>query len=513
MKSAFGGMGERLVKFLIFMLFIGLLKHVADHIVRVCLEDELKDFGLYEFDYADFVLRHIINFFAVMMLEPIASRIASDEAIGQKKVVATRIRIAHVISFYGSIIAAAAVVLLQFAGHMEVVPKELFSPLKHKRFCDADSPYMCLWVHLLIRFFALPFRVVVVACAFPVFLGIHRVDLILWVFSIQSVLWVAGVLLSLYVFKIGLLGVAVSDLIASVAAYYMYKRALRSHRLKAALAEITSQDKENCSPPCRFCFFWCRGDDHLYNEVRSEMWEDSLVMGLRACILLFIDATVTLIFDADSEKWKWTVNSAFEVIRRLRNVPGVCGRALGCSIIVVACKYLNEIYRVYNPYDFQTLAEKLPTAGFFMGLLASVISILLAPYMLGEELADAAGMTSWLGMILFLATETTTIVLKVYESLLFASLDFRFLLNATIVSSIPFILCVGAAFYEFHYSPFLWASLWTFSALRLFMTRRRILTVILPRLTEEASTIDEFDQLLRDDGDDEDALLLQTMRY
>ena len=45
------------------------------------------------------------------------------------------------------------------------------------------------------------------------------------------------------------------------------------------------------------------------------------------------------------------------------------------------------------------------------------------------------------------------------------------------------------------------------------MSRRRIAKVLLPRLTEEATSIDEFDQLLRDDGEDEDALLLQSMRF
>ena len=160
--------------------------------------------AVWQFDYIDFILRHISSFFVIMLLPMLVARIATDEGVGKHKVVTLRIQIAETVCYYGSFLAALIILFLQILGHMEYIPRELFSPVKHDMYCYENS-YMCVWVHYTIRIFALPYNTIVSSCALPVLLGLRKPELIVRVIVIKNIIWIICVFLSLYILNISLL--------------------------------------------------------------------------------------------------------------------------------------------------------------------------------------------------------------------------------------------------------------------------------------------------------------------
>ena len=115
------------------------------------------------------------------------------------------------------------------------------------------------------------------------------------------------------------------------------------------------------------------------------------------------------------------------------------------------------------------------------------------------------------GIIPFVIAQTLATTAQVYEGLLFASLDLQYLMTVALVCAFPYVACVGAAFYEFHYTSLLWTALGIFSLQRLYLVYRRVHYHILPKMEQEANNIDEFDALLRDSDEEEDAIFLRTI--
>ena len=482
-------------------------------------------------------------FFVIMLLPLLVARIATDDGVGKHKVVTLRIKIAEIICFYGSLLASAAILILQLLGKFDYIPRELFSPIRHDMYCHEKTPYMCVWIHYAIRVLALPYNSMVSSCALPALLGLRRPRLIVHVVLVKNVLWILGVLISLYIMEISLLGVALSDLFSNFAAYVVWKRMLRKYttfremyrfhdsqddRIKSPDFKIrkTRNDKRGqkesggssaprrCLRPteaCRFCCYLCRGNDRLYNQVRKQFWGDVFVMGVRSTVFLAVDAAVTLIFDAENIKKEWTVNAAFDAIHRISAIPYNFGSAISCVVIITASKYLNEIYRVYNPYDFENLASRFPKFVFIAAVVCSVVAVLLAPYAVGEALTSASGLVDLVGIIPFIIAQTLATTAQVYEGLLFASLDLQYLMTVAVICAFPYVACVGAAFYEFHYTSLLWTALGIFSLQRLYLVYRRVHYHILPKMEQEANNIDEFDALLRDSDEEEDAIFLRTI--
>ena len=168
-------------------------------------------------------------FFVIMLLPLLVARIATDDGVGKHKVVTLRIKIAEIICFYGSLLASAAILILQLLGKFDYIPRELFSPIRHDMYCHEKTPYMCVWIHYAIRVLALPYNSMVSSCALPALLGLRRPRLIVYVVLVKNVLWILGVLISLYIMEISLLGVALSDLCSNFAAYVVWKRMLRKY--------------------------------------------------------------------------------------------------------------------------------------------------------------------------------------------------------------------------------------------------------------------------------------------
>ncbi len=541
--TGLGNHGPKFMKSTLYLIFVGIVEIISYTIVRAALEVELKDLGLYEFDYIDFILRHISSFFVIMLLPMLVARIATDEGVGKHKVVTLRIQIAETVCYYGSFLAALIILFLQILGHMEYIPRELFSPVKHDMYCYENS-YMCVWVHYTIRIFALPYNTIVSSCALPVLLGLRKPELIVRVVVIKNIIWIVCVFFSLYILNISLLGVGLSDFLCNFIAYKIWKRLLRNNttfrenykfkevdnRIKTPNFKATrkkpgdsggnNDSKDSClggrccrpSYACRFCCYMCKGRDRLYNEIRKQFWGDLFVMGVRSTILLAVDAAVTLIFDAENVKKEWTVNTAFDAIHRISSIPYMFGNAVSCVLIVVGSKYLNEIYRVYNPYDYENLAKRFPTVALVCGMLCSISAVVLASFLVGSPLTKASGLMDWTGIFPFILAQTFSVTAQIYEGLLFASLDFQYLMIVAVMCAFPYVACVGAAFYQFHYTSLLWTALAIFSSQRLYLVYRRIHHHTLPKLEEESNNIDEFDALLNDTDDEEDAIFLRTIR-
>ena len=470
----------------------------------------------------------------------LVARIATDEGIGKHKVVTLRIQIAEICCYYGALAAALLIILLQTLGHLEYIPKELFSPVKHDMYCYEKTPYMCVWVHYGIRILALPYNTIVSSCSIPVLLGLRKPELIARVVVIKNLIWIICVFLSLYVLDISLLGVGLSDLVSNYIAYRVWKRLLRNNttfrenyhfkeldtRIKTPKFKLRKKGdqneyndhKDNCcskcfrpSNACRFCCYTCRGRDRLYNATRKQFWGDLFVMGVRSTILLAVDAAVTLIFDAENVQKEWTVNTAFDTIHRISSIPYMFGNAVACVVIVIGSKYLNEIYRVYNPYDFENLAKRFPSVALISGAICSIAAVTLASFFVGSTLTSKAGLVDWTGIIPFIIAQTFAVTAQIYEGLLFASLDFQYLMLVAVMCAFPYVACVGAAFYQFHHTSLLWTALAVFSSQRLYLARRRVKYFTLPKLEAETNNIDEFDALLRDSEDEEDAIFLRTI--
>jgi len=486
--------------------------------------------GVVEFDYIDYHLRQITYFFTVLFMQPLAARIAKDEGNGRHQAVGQRLSAA--LTFTAK--AATGTLLLVVGGQLMLrldmvsarIPSAFTKSGTHDdfqslKFCgdrNTKASLLCIWHHTVLRFLALPLHIVAKCAAIPCFLGVHRVDLVLFVSVAQAISKLFLTWLFVMQFQLRLTGAGAADILSAgiTIGVLVYAMSLESIRAKYHV---------NWDPKSMLCWHSCgsggggrsssssnnsnsnsnsanNNDDTAVNDVSFQ--QDVKTTLPRALVFVAIRITAASLFDAGNPYSSWSLNTAFGALQQLEELPSVVGDSLSLVITVVACKYLNHIYMIYNPHDFEELVHRFPYITALLTLLFAGTSVYLAPYALGSTLAGSTGIGHWWGVLCYVLAQVVSSAALMFEGLLFANVEFQTVTRMTLLSFVPTSVCFLVVWVTSAKTPVLWLALMVGSGTRLYLTHRHVYRTTLGDIHEDGTTIDEFDALLNDDDEDDD---------
>ena len=463
--------------------------------------------GVVEFDYVDYHLRQITFFFTVLFMQPLAARVASDEGNGRHQAVGQRLTAALSFTARASACALILVVGSQLVMRADMVRARMPSGLtlsggerqdsfQSLKFCGsggAKASLLCIWHHTALRFIALPLHIVAKCAAVPCFLGVHRIDLVLLLSIVQAVSKMFFTWFSVMQLQLRLTGAGAADLLSALLtlAVLVWLMSLESIRAKYKVKwEVKSILR--CWP--------CRPK----NEEEQKFYNDVKTMIPRAIVFVLIRIVSASLFDAGNPWSSWSLNTAFGALQQLEELPAVVGDSLSLVITVVGCRYLNHIYMIYNPHDFEELVNRFPWITAILTLLCAGMSVSMAPYALGSTLAKSTGIGTWFGMVCYITAQVLSSAALMFEGLLFANEEFATVARMTVISFLPTGACLLLVWLTTATTPVLWLALAIGSATRLWLARRHVRRTTLGQINDDRTDVDEFDALLNDDDSDDD---------
>ena len=171
---------------------------------------------------------------------------------------------------------------------------------------------------------------------------------------------------------------------------------------------------------------------------------------------------------------------------------------------IMGCKYLNHIYMIYNPSDFSELTRRFPWIVMGITFATAILSVFMAPFVLGSRLASATGVGYFPGAIIYVASQVTRGAALAFEALMFANIEFFEVASISIISFVPFGVIMAITWAFVPWTPMLWISIFVSAGCRLHLAAKHVHGVTIKAVGEDGTTIDEFDALLDDsDGEDE----------
>jgi hypothetical protein len=480
--------------------------------------------GVVEFDYIDYHLRQITFFFTALFMQPLAARIAKDEGNGRHQAVGQRLTAALTFTAQATVYTLLFVVGTQFILRSDMVSTripsaftksgthEKFQSLKFCGNMNTKASLLCIWHHTVLRFIALPLHIVAKCAAVPCFLGVHRVDLVLMLSVAQAVSKMFFTWFLVMQLQLRLTGAGAADLLSALITMSVlaYATSLESIRAKYHVKWVPKHILR--------CFLCCGNN---VNNVRNggnggnggnnsntaddvSFQQDVKTTLPRALIFIFVRVAASSLFDIGNPYSSWSLNTAFGAMQQLEELPSVVGDSLSLVITVVACKYLNHIYMIYNPHDFEELVNRFPYITAVLTFLFAATSVYFAPYALGSELASSTGIENWWGISCYIADQVVSSTALMFEGLLFANVEFETVVSMTILSFAPTSFCLFLVWVTSAKTPVLWLALMTGPATRLWLTYQHVHKTTLGQINEDGTTIDEFDALLNDNEDEDD---------
>jgi len=224
----------------------------------------------------------------------------------------------------------------------------------------------------------------------------------------------------------------------------------------------------------------------------------------RALVFALMRLCTTQLFDLENPAAAWTLNTAFGAMQQLQELPSVVGDSLALVTTIMGCKYLNHIYMIYNPSDFSELTRRFPWIIVGITFATAVLSVLLAPFVLGSQLASATGVGFFPGATAYVASQVARGAALAFEALMFANVEFAGVARISMLSFVPFAVIMLITWAFVPWTPMLWVSILASAGCRLYLAARHVHGVTIKAVGKDGTTIDEFDALLDDsDGDDD----------
>ena len=475
--------------------------------------------GVMEFDYIDYHLRQITFFFFVLFMQPLAARIAADEGNGRHQAVGKRLSAALTFAARASACVLVVVVGLQLLLRTDMVRARIdilsnngnsgtissngkdLPTFASFKFCgggdqgDTKSSLLCIWHHTVLRFVALPLHIVCKCAAIPCFLGVHRVDLVLIVSVVQAMSRMVFTWFAVMQLELRLTGAGIADLLSACVtiSILIYIMSLESIRTKY---HVKWNPKSMFNVKAIFNNAWTQEEMKFHQDIKITL--------PRAIVFVLIRIIAASLFDVGNPWSSWSLNTAFGALQQLEELPSVVGDSLSLIITVIACKYLNHIYMIYNPHDFEELVYRFPWITAGLTLIFASVSVHMAPFTLGPKLTASTGIGQWFGMLCYILSQVLSSAALMFEGLLFANVEFQTVTRMSVISFVPMTLCFTLVWMTGATTPFLWLALASGSATRLWLARRHVYRTTLGQLNEDGTTIDEFDALLNDEDDMDD---------
>ena len=476
--------------------------------------------GVVEYDYVDYHLRAIMYFLVILFVQPIAARVATDEGNGRHRAVGQRLSAActSALAISGTLVLGAVAsnivwrsgIVQSYVAGSSMATSALgssniiggtgansnhqneFTTLKFCGSSDPRSAMLCIWHHCALRLFAFPFHAMANCGAIPCLLGVHRVDLVMLVVFTQSFTRVFFSWLAVMQLQMRLTGAGCADLISAALTTWLLWYLFRQNSVRSKYYVNWSLQSA-----CRCTGGGQAGVEHI------PLLADLRTLLPRAIVFALMRILTTRLFDIENPASVWTLNTAFGAMQQLQELPTVVGDSLALVTTIVGCKYLNHIYMIYNPSDFGELTKRFPWIIMGITFGTALLSVFMAPFMLGSKLASATGVGFVPGAFMFIVSQVTRGASLAFEALLFANVEFYIVARISLISFLPFVGAMLVTWALIPWTPMIWLSIFLSAAVRLYLASQHVYNVTMKSVTEDVTTIDEFDALL-DDTDDED---------